>query len=85
MMHTQKVAITIPRELVELVDDIRKKRGLSRSKFISMVLRERIMLERSRQIKDAYNRVFSDESIREEQLSCARWFEGLGIEKGQEW
>jgi hypothetical protein len=35
--------------------------------------------------KDANNRVFSDESIREEQLSCARWFEGLGIEKEQEW
>ena len=40
-MHTQKVAITIPKELVAMVDDISKKRGLSRSKFISMVIREK--------------------------------------------
>jgi len=35
-MHTQKVAITIPKELEAMIDDISKKRGLSRSKFISM-------------------------------------------------
>ena len=84
-MHTQKVAITIPKELVMLIDDISKKRGVSRSKFISAVLREKIMSERNRHVKDAYDQVFSDESIRKEQLDCARWFEGLGTEAGQEW
>ena len=84
-MHTQKVAITIPKELVIMVDDISKKRGLSRSKFISIVLRETLMSEKNRQIKDDYDRVFSDESIRKEQHSCARWFEVLGAEEGQEW
>ncbi len=84
-MHTQKVAISIPKELVTMIDDISKKRGLSRSKFISTVLREKLISERNRHIKDAYDRTFSDESIRKEQLSCAKWFEGLGTEKGQEW
>jgi len=84
-MHTQKVAITIPKELVAMIDDISKKRGLSRSKFISMILREKIMSERNRYIKDAYDRIFSDESLRKEQRINARWFEGLGIEEGQEW
>ncbi|MCD4722847.1 MAG: ribbon-helix-helix domain-containing protein [Desulfobacula sp.] len=84
-MHTQKVAITIPKELVTMIDDISKKRGLSRSKFISMILREKIMSERNRYIKDAYDRVFSDESLRKEQRISARWFEGLGTEEGQEW
>ena len=84
-MHTQKVAITIPHKLVKLVDDVRKKKGLSRSKFISMVLQERIMSEKNRQIKDAYDCIFSDEAIREEQLLCANWFEGLGNNQGQEW
>lgn len=84
-MHTKKVAITIPKKLVAMVDDISKKRGLSRSKFISMVLMERVVSERNRYIKNTYDRIFSDESIKEEQLNCARWFEGLGAEQGQEW
>ena len=84
-MHTKKVAITIPKKLVAMVDDISKKRGLSRSKFISMVLMEQVMSERNRYIKSTYDRIFSDESIKEEQLNCARWFEGLGSERGQEW
>ena len=84
-MHTQKIAISIPKELVTMIDDISKKRGLSRSKFISTVLREKLISEKNRYIKDAYDRAFSNESIRKEQLSCARWFEGLGTEKGQEW
>lgn len=84
-MNTQKVAITIPKELVAMIDDISRKKGLSRSKFISGVLREKLISERNRHIKDAYDRAFSDESIRREQLSCAGWFEGLGAEEGQEW
>ena len=84
-MHTQKVAISIPKELVTMIDDISKKRGLSRSKFISTVLREKLISERNRHIKNAYDLAFSDESIRKEQLSCAKWFEGLGTEEGQEW
>jgi len=84
-MNTQKVAITIPKKLVTMIDDISKKRGLSRSKFISTVLTEKLMSERNRHIKDAYDRIFSDKSIRKEQLNCAMWFEGLGTEEGQEW
>jgi metal-responsive CopG/Arc/MetJ family transcriptional regulator len=84
-MHTQKVAITIPKELVVMIDDISKKKGLSRSKFISTILRETLISQRNRQIKDAYDQVFSDESIKKEQLSCTKWFEGLGTEEGQEW
>ena len=84
-MNTQKVAITIPKELVMMIDDISKKRGVSRSKFISSVLREKIMSERNRHVKDAYDRIFSDQSVRKEQLNCAKWFEGLGTEAGQEW
>ena len=65
-MHTQKVAITIPKELVVMIDDISKKKGLSRSKFISTILRETLISQRNRQIKDAYDQAFSDESIKKE-------------------
>jgi metal-responsive CopG/Arc/MetJ family transcriptional regulator len=84
-MNTQKVAITIPSDLIILIDNISKKRGMSRSKFISTVLHEKILDERNRQIKEAYNKIFSDESICKEQLESASWFEGTDSDKGQEW
>jgi metal-responsive CopG/Arc/MetJ family transcriptional regulator len=67
-MTTQKVAITIPIDLVIMIDDISKKLGMSRSKYISTVLREKLLSEKERQLKEAFNRVFSDDSIRKEQL-----------------
>ena len=84
-MNTQKVAITIPADLVLMIDDISKQQGLSRSKYISIVLQEKISNEKKQQIKDSYNRVFSDDSIKEEQLQTAIWFDGTGNQGGQEW
>jgi metal-responsive CopG/Arc/MetJ family transcriptional regulator len=84
-MNTQKVAITIPADLVIMIDDISKQLGLSRSKYISTVLREKVLSENERQIKDSYNRVFSDDSIKKEQLQTAIWFDGIGNQGGQEW
>ena len=84
-MNTQKVAITIPMNLVHIIDVISKQRGLSRSRFISIVLEERISEERDRSIKEAYDRIFSDESVCNEQLQTSSWFEGSGNTEGQEW
>ena len=84
-MNTQKVAITVPADLVVLIDDISKQKGLSRSKYISSVLREKIRSEKKQQIKDSYNRVFSDDSIQKEQLQTTIWFDGTGNQGGQEW
>ncbi|MGB5617483.1 MAG: ribbon-helix-helix domain-containing protein [Desulfobacterales bacterium] len=84
-MRTEKIAITIPSDLVSMIDDIRSKRGVSRSKFITLLLREKIMDERAREIREAYDRVFSDESVVQEQLlDTAAWFEGSGKDEGQE-
>jgi len=84
-MNTQKVAITIPVNLVMMIDTISKQRGLSRSKFISNVLQERISEDRNRSIKETYDRIFSDASICKEQLETAAWYEGSGSTEGQEW
>jgi len=84
-MNTQKVAITIPSDLVVMIDAISKQRKVSRSRFISTVLREKLMEERNRHLKDTYNSVFSDKAIIKEQLETARWFEGSGNKVGQEW
>ena len=84
-MNTQKVAITIPADLVLMIDDISKQQGLSRSKYISIVLQEKISNEKKLQIKDSYNRVFSDDTIKKEQLQTAIWFDGKGNQGGKEW
>jgi metal-responsive CopG/Arc/MetJ family transcriptional regulator len=84
-MNTRKVAITIPADLVIMIDNISKQMGLSRSKYISTVLREKVLNVKERQIKDSYNRVFSDDSIKKEQLRTAIWFDGAGNQGGQEW
>ena len=84
-MNTQKVAITMPIDLLKTIDDISKKKGISRSRYISIILREKILDEKERQIKASYNRVFSDELILREQLETASWLEGAGSKEGQEW
>ena len=84
-MNTQKVAITMPTDLVKVVDEVSRKKGISRSKYISVVLRERLISDRENQIKEAYNRVFSDTSIEKEQLETALWFDRAGGKEGQEW
>ena len=84
-MNTKKVAITIPADLVVMIDDISKNQGLSRSRYISIVLQEKISNEKKQQIKDSYNRVFSDDTIKKEQLQTAIWFDGTGNQGGQEW
>ena len=84
-MGTQKVAITVPTELVAIIDDISKQKGISRSRLISNILKEKILNEKEKQIKATYNRVFSDALILKEQIDTASWFEGTGNKKGQEW
>lgn len=84
-MNTQKVAITIPTDLVIIIDEISRQLGLSRSKYISTVLREKVLIEKEQHMKESFNRVFSDDSIRKEQLQTAVWFDGTGNQGGQEW
>ena len=84
-MNTQKVAITVPADLVAIIDEISKEKGVSRSKYISTVLCEKVLSEKERHIKDSYNRIFSDDTIKKEQLETAIWFDGTGDRGGQEW
>jgi hypothetical protein len=84
-MSTKKIVIPIPSDLISLIDDIRSKRGVSRGKFITLLLREKIIDEQAREIREAYDRVFSDDSIVQEQLDTAAGVEGSGKDEGQKW
>jgi metal-responsive CopG/Arc/MetJ family transcriptional regulator len=48
MLHTQKVAITMPEVLIREVDAVSKKKGLSRSRYITQAVREKIEAEKWR-------------------------------------
>ncbi len=84
-MNTQKVAITVPKNILIIIDTISKSKGLSRSKYISTLLKKNILDEKAQNLKDTYDKVFSDESIQAEQLSTAKGFEEAGKKGGQEW
>jgi len=84
-MNTQKVAISVPKDLIAIVDEISREKGMSRSSFISKVLREKVLDEKEQKLRDAYNRVFSDDLIRKEQLHTCEWFEQSGDDEGQGW
>jgi len=84
-MNTIKVAISMPVELVEIIDRLRKKHGISRSRFISTVMTDKIQEERNRELKKSYDAVFSDKAVKKEQLETANFFEGVGNREGLEW
>ena len=84
-MNTQKIAITVPSDLLAIIDKTTEQHRMSRSKFISLLLREKLLEERNRQLKDEYDRVFSDSAICDEQFKTALWFDGAGSREGQEW
>jgi hypothetical protein len=84
-MNTQKIAITVPSDLLDIIDKTTEKSRMSRSKFISRLLREKLLEERNRQLKDQYDKVFSDGAICDEQLETAMWLDGSGSREGQEW
>jgi len=59
--------------------------GVSRSKYVSQILRETVIRYKDSKINRLYDEVFSDESVRKEQLETSKWFDGLQIREGQEW
>jgi metal-responsive CopG/Arc/MetJ family transcriptional regulator len=84
-MNTEKVAITIPRNILGMIDKISQSKGISRSKLISAMLEQKLADEKSAYLRNAYDSVFDDDSIKEEQQLSALWFEKTGNEGGQEW
>ena len=84
-MNTQKVAITVPKNILVMIDKISQTKGISRSKLISSMLEQKLADEKYAYLKNSYDAVFDDDSIKDEQRSTAQWFEKAGNEAGQEW
>lgn len=84
-MNTQKVAITVPKNILTMIDKISRTKGISRSKLISSMLAQKLADEKYAYLKNSYDAVFDDDSIKEEQRLTAQWFEKAGNKGGQEW
>lgn len=84
-MGAQKVAITIPEEVLAMVDAASRRHKMSRSRLISRVLAEKMAEEQAIALKDAYDEVFSDPQVRKEQSETAAALESVGDDRGQEW
>ena len=67
-MNTKKVAMTIPEDLLGELDEMSRQRGVSRSRLISELLREKLVEVQNRSLRSAYDQVFSDEAICREQV-----------------
>ena len=67
-VNTKKVAMTIPGDLLREIDELSRQRGISRSRLISELLREKLVDEQNHSLRCAYDEVFSDESICQEQV-----------------
>jgi metal-responsive CopG/Arc/MetJ family transcriptional regulator len=84
-MHTQKVAITIPKNILNMIDNISQAKGISRSKLIASMLKQKLAEEKAIYLKNAYDSVFEDDAVKAEQHAMSLWFENAGNEGGQEW
>lgn len=84
-MQTQKIAISVPKDLVAQLDSIGQRRGISRSRLISELLRSSLAEERSRQLRKEFDRVFADQKIRNEQIETSRWLEKAEPGGGEKW
>ena len=84
-MTTIKIAISMPKELVKEVDAVRKEEDISRSGYITKLVRRAVRDERKEKLKAAYDRVFSDPKIVKEQKETALFFDNSGKDKGQQW
>ena len=67
-MNTKKVAMTIPEDLLREIDELSNQKGISRSRLISELLREKLIEEQNHTLRSAYDEVFSNEDVCQEQV-----------------
>jgi len=84
-METQKLAITIPSDLLARIDATSNREKISRSRLISRMLAEKLSEQQARFLKQAYDEVFSDPQVQREQIETASVFAALGNKAGQQW
>jgi len=83
-MRWLKIAITVPEEIVTQVDDAARKRGESRSTFISRVLRAALRARRDAEITRRLDELFQNEEVAAEQTRVTRELDAAGTDWSHE-
>ena len=83
-MSTNKIAITVPEDVLEAVDAAAKERGESRSGFISRVLRAALRARRDAAITRRLDELFMNEGVAAEQRRLTREMDSAGTDWSNE-
>ena len=83
-MRWLKIAITVPEEIVTQVDRAARKRGESRSTFISRVLRAALRARRDAEIARRLDELFQNEEVAAEQARVTRELDAAGTDWSHE-
>ena len=81
-MAVRKTAIALPEELLNEVDRAAADRGVSRSSYITSVLRQVVRLRRDAEITRRLDELFANDTVRAEQLHVAEALEDDWREEG---
>ena len=84
-MAARKFAISVAQEVMEQVDSAAKRRGVTRSRFISDVLRRVARARSDAEITRRLNALFADLAITEEQRETAEAYRIARHPSGTEW
>ena len=83
-MSTNKIAITVPEDVLAAVDAAAKERGESRSGFISRVLRAALRARRDAAITRRLDELFMNEDVAAEQRRLTREMDSAGTDWSNE-
>jgi hypothetical protein len=84
-MPVKKLAISVPEDVVRAVDRAARSRGVTRSRFITDLLRVAARLRTDAEITAEVDRVLADSGLGGEQRATARAFQRAGSRRGTEW
>ena len=84
-MAAKKSAISVPEEVIREVDHAAKRRGMTRSGFISDVLSHVARARTDAEIARRVNELFADAEIAREQVETAKRFRRIAPRRGAEW
>jgi metal-responsive CopG/Arc/MetJ family transcriptional regulator len=84
-MVATKFAISVPEDVMSQIDRAARKRRVTRSRFISDVLRKVATARTDAEISRRVNELFSDPEIAAEQRTTAHAFQRASSSAGTRW
>lgn len=84
-MAARKFAISVPEEVIREVDHAAKRRGMTRSGFITDILSQVARARSDAEIARRVNDLFSDQAMAREQVETSKQFRRIAPRHGAEW